>query len=167
MSTKWLSHKYMKTLMLQPSLRLREHINLIETDHNFKPTVSMCFRVRAKALTLTLRDYKAQFRMVRAYAKELIRKNRDSTVKIEVGRNGDGKCVFKNLYICLGHLKRGFLEGCRRILSIDGCFLKGPWNGQLFGCSRSRCKQPNVSYYMGCCTKRGQGNMALVHAVLG
>ena len=23
------------------------------------------------------------------------------------------------------------LEGCRRILSINGCFLKGPWNGQL------------------------------------
>ena len=69
--------------------------------------------------------------MLRAYAKELLRKNRDSTIKIEVGRNGDGKCVFKNLQICLGPLKRGFLEGCRRILSINGCFLQGPWNGQL------------------------------------
>jgi len=48
-------------------------------------------------LTLILGDYKAQIGMLRAYAKELLRKNRDSTIKIEVGRNGDGKCVFKNL----------------------------------------------------------------------
>ena len=39
--------------------------------------------------------------------------------------------MFKGLYICLGSLTRGFLDGCRRLLSIDGCFLKGQWDGQV------------------------------------
>ena len=130
-STRWLSHKYTKTLRLQPSLRVRELRNLIEEKHNYKATISKCFRVRAKALALIIGDYKGQFGMIRTYANELLSKNRNSTVKIAVENNGDGKSVFKRLYICLGALKRGFLEGCRRVLSIDGCFLKGPWNGQV------------------------------------
>ncbi|KAJ8436505.1 hypothetical protein Cgig2_003203 [Carnegiea gigantea] len=76
-------------------------------------------------------DYKGQFDMIRAYANELLSKNEDSMIKIAVENNGDGNCVFKSLYICLGPLKRGFLEGCRKVLSIDGCFLKGPWNAQI------------------------------------
>jgi len=40
--------------------------------------------------------------------------------------------VFRFLYICPGPLKKGFLDGCRRVISLDVCFLKGPWNGQIF-----------------------------------
>jgi len=29
-------------------------------------------------------------------------------------------------------LKRGFLDGCRRTISSDACFLKGPWNGYVY-----------------------------------
>jgi len=35
------------------------------------------------------------------------------------------------VYICLGQLKRGCLEGCRPVLSLDGCFIKGPRKGQI------------------------------------
>ncbi|MBA0845504.1 hypothetical protein Goarm_022822, partial [Gossypium armourianum] len=30
-----------------------------------------------------------------------------------------------------GTLKRGRKEGCRPILGLDGCFLKGPFKGEL------------------------------------
>ena len=46
-------------------------------------------------------------------------------------KDGDNH-VFKFLYICPVAYKRGFLNGCRRVISLDGCFLKGPWNGQVF-----------------------------------
>ncbi|KAK0586210.1 hypothetical protein LWI29_002814 [Acer saccharum] len=39
--------------------------------------------------------------------------------------------VFQRLYICLGALKKGWKEGCRRILGLDGCFIKGFHTGQL------------------------------------
>lgn len=34
--------------------------------------------------------------------------------------------VFQRLYIFLGPLKKGFLEGCRPFVGLDGCFLEGP-----------------------------------------
>ena len=35
------------------------------------------------------------------------------------------------MYVCLAPLREGFLAGCRQILSVDGCFLKGLYGGQL------------------------------------
>ena len=34
-------------------------------------------------------------------------------------------------YICWVALKRGFLEGCRPLIEVDGCHLKGPYKGIL------------------------------------
>lgn len=33
--------------------------------------------------------------------------------------------TFQKMYICLSSLREGFIAGCRRIIGIDGYFLKG------------------------------------------
>ncbi|MBA0716107.1 hypothetical protein Golax_014972 [Gossypium laxum] len=38
---------------------------------------------------------------------------------------------FKRFYVCFEALKRGRKEGCRPILGLDGCFLKGPFKASL------------------------------------
>ncbi|MBA0776120.1 hypothetical protein Gotri_011169, partial [Gossypium trilobum] len=38
---------------------------------------------------------------------------------------------FKRFYVCFEALKKGWKEGCRPILGLDGCFLKGPFKGKL------------------------------------
>ncbi|XP_074305871.1 uncharacterized protein LOC141641092 [Silene latifolia] len=35
------------------------------------------------------------------------------------------------MYICFAALREGFLAGCRPFISIDGCWLKDPYGGQL------------------------------------
>ena len=45
--------------------------------------------------------------------------------------NKDEEYIFKSIYICVGSLKRGFLDGSRSVLCLDDCFLKGPWDGQV------------------------------------
>ncbi|XP_016196236.1 uncharacterized protein LOC107637321 [Arachis ipaensis] len=39
--------------------------------------------------------------------------------------------VFDKIYICLDACKRGFKEGCRSLLHLDGCFLKTYYMGWL------------------------------------
>jgi hypothetical protein len=34
---------------------------------------------------------------------------------------------FGRMYVSLAAMKKGFLEGCRPIIGVDGCFLKGPY----------------------------------------
>ncbi|MBA0608850.1 hypothetical protein Godav_021019, partial [Gossypium davidsonii] len=38
---------------------------------------------------------------------------------------------FKRFYVCFEALKRGWKEGCRPVLGLDGCFLKGPFKCKL------------------------------------
>ncbi|GKD97054.1 multidrug resistance-associated protein 5, partial [Tanacetum coccineum] len=54
--------------------------------------------------------------------------NPGSTVKLGV-TNIDDKTYFDRFYVCFGGLKEGFKNGCRRVVALDGCFLKSPNQG--------------------------------------
>ena len=43
----------------------------------------------------------------------------------------DDPPTFKYLFIYFEAVKRGFLEGCRPFIGVDGCFLKGPFGGVM------------------------------------
>lgn len=69
-------------------------------------------------------DEESQIGRLYDYRLELRRTNERSTVKFKCNEG-----VFAGM--CLGPLKARFLEGCRPIISLDGCFLKGLYGGQL------------------------------------
>lgn len=61
-----------------------------------------------------------------AYTAEILRSNPGSTILIHCH-----DVVFKAFYICLNAIKKNFLDGCRRVVSLDGCFLRGKFGGHL------------------------------------
>jgi len=73
-----------------------------------------------------------KFGLLRDFGIEIFKQNRGTTFKMQVSKHADGKYIFKFLYLCLGNFKRGSLEGCRRVISTDACFLKRQHNSQLF-----------------------------------
>jgi hypothetical protein len=40
-------------------------------------------------------------------------------------------CIFQRLYVSLAAMKNGFKEGCRHVVGVDACFLKGLYKMQL------------------------------------
>jgi len=46
-------------------------------------------------------------------------------------KNENDQSIFIGIYIFLGALKHGFLDGCQPVLSTNCCFIKGPWKGQI------------------------------------
>ncbi|XBI54171.1 hypothetical protein VPH35_036262 [Triticum aestivum] len=63
------------------------------------------------------------------YHLELIRSNPGSTVAVTL--DPDEHNVFERMYVCLDGCKKGFMAGCRRVVGLDGCFLKGAVHGQI------------------------------------
>ncbi|KAL2243380.1 UNVERIFIED_CONTAM: hypothetical protein Sindi_0456000 [Sesamum indicum] len=43
----------------------------------------------------------------------------------------DGQRKFSKFYVCFDALRQGFLSGCRPVIGVDGCHLKGPYGGVL------------------------------------
>nr|GMD06144.1 uncharacterized protein LOC109147413 [Ipomoea batatas] len=77
-------------------------------------------------------EFEDQFRIIRDYAAECINSNPGTTAVVKTNRTTpDSPCVFHRLYVCFGPLKRGFLDGCRKLIGLDGCFLKGMLKGEI------------------------------------
>ncbi|GJX68162.1 pentatricopeptide repeat-containing protein [Tanacetum coccineum] len=67
----------------------------------------------------------------RSYAKAILESNPGSTVKVGVTVNPDDKTYFDRFYVCFKRLKDGWKLGCRKIIALDGCFLKRPSVGEI------------------------------------
>nr|KAJ0200714.1 hypothetical protein LSAT_V11C600327730 [Lactuca sativa] len=68
---------------------------------------------------------------VRKLRVKILRTNPRSTVKLDVEDGPDGKKYSSKFYVCFQGIKQGWIKGCRRIMGLDGCFLKGVCKGGL------------------------------------
>ncbi|GKC61591.1 hypothetical protein Tco_1089189 [Tanacetum coccineum] len=79
-------------------------------------------------------SFREQYSLLREYAKELINQNPGTTIRIDVQQEPNPESpirTFRRVYVCLGALKQGFRACGREILGLDGCFMSGPWPGQI------------------------------------
>ncbi|KAF2303089.1 hypothetical protein GH714_013701 [Hevea brasiliensis] len=59
------------------------------------------------------------------------RSNPGTTCYVKSKELVDGRLQFTHFYVCFSALKQGMLTGCRRVIGLDGAFLKGICKGQL------------------------------------
>ncbi|GJY61298.1 zinc finger, CCHC-type containing protein [Tanacetum coccineum] len=45
--------------------------------------------------------------------------------------SANGSATFRRIYICFKGVKDGWLAGCRKVIELDGCFLKHTCRGEL------------------------------------
>lgn len=73
-----------------------------------------------------------QFRRLRDYAQECLNSNPGSIVVIKIERTvPEAPATFQRIYVCFAALKKRFVMGCRKIIVLDGCFLKGSLKGKI------------------------------------
>ncbi|BBN70224.1 hypothetical protein Prudu_1447S001200 [Prunus dulcis] len=118
----------------QAEAQLRLYLKSFQQDvlEDYKINVTKLQVYRAKRLARDLNEgtFKEQYARLWDYAEELKTANKYSTVTIKT-QIVKGETVFQMIYVCLAACKKGFLEGCRPVIGVDGCHLKGPYPGQI------------------------------------
>uniref|UniRef100_A0A2N9EX01 Uncharacterized protein n=1 Tax=Fagus sylvatica TaxID=28930 RepID=A0A2N9EX01_FAGSY len=127
-SSRWVAKKYIDHFRINPDMELDELIGKVMKDHEVELSRSKAYRAKQYAKVLIEGSYLEQYRRVRDYCEELMRTNPGTTAKVDVHVPGQ---QFKRLYVCLDGCKKGFLAGCRPIIGLDACHLKGAVAGQL------------------------------------
>ncbi|XP_039126939.1 uncharacterized protein LOC120263096 [Dioscorea cayenensis subsp. rotundata] len=92
----------------------------------------VCKNAKRLVLKKVEQQFIEDFKVLNSYALELKASNPGSNVVIVFERlSPDALPTFQKMYIYLTAAREGFLVGCRRIIGLDGCFLKGLMKGQL------------------------------------
>ncbi|KAE8698953.1 hypothetical protein F3Y22_tig00110597pilonHSYRG01152 [Hibiscus syriacus] len=114
------------------NIGVTEGVGGVETDYYDSDDHWSLIGAKNLVTSRLARNCKEEFAQLWDYTDELKAKKLRSTIKMAVNRVSDNSPpYFKRFYICFNAMKRCWKEGCRPILGVDGCFLKGPFKGIL------------------------------------
>ena len=131
MTSRLASKLFVDEVRKAPSMTVHELMTKVTEELNVDFSLKQGYRTLRKVRDTIQGSHDKQYTMLESFCGELRRANPGSTVFVETDVDEDGVSRFRRLYMCLEPIKRGFLAGCRKWIGLDGCFLKGPYGGQL------------------------------------
>ncbi|XP_039136666.1 uncharacterized protein LOC120273983 isoform X2 [Dioscorea cayenensis subsp. rotundata] len=125
-SAKWVAEHYLDQFRADPGWLVAGIMQAVKKNQQVNITRLKAWRAKSIAKSLLDGDECEQIKSLYDYRLEILRTNPGSTVMFKCNEG-----IFRGMYLCLGPLKAGFMAGCRPIISVDGCWLKGQFGGQL------------------------------------
>ena len=127
----FLVDRYKKELAAMTDMKVSTLTDKVKTDVNVNISRWQAYRTKKKAESLVNGEHEAQYNKLRNYCREVKRANPGSNVFMTTVEDDEGEDRFERLYICLNACKTSFLSGCRPVVGLDGCHLRGPHKGVL------------------------------------
>ena len=104
----------------------------IEEKFGIIVSKTTCYKARSMARKMLRGTLAEHYHLLPAYVEELKKVSRGSTFEMVLEEDANDSLIrLKRLYICFDSLAQGFLAGRKRVIGLDGCFLKTATKGQL------------------------------------
>ncbi|XP_058776819.1 uncharacterized protein LOC131651168 [Vicia villosa] len=131
-NSRWVAKAVLKKMQSSQDVRITDTIQDLRQNYSVGITVSRAWKAKLIAKKMLEGDADRQYAILRRYAAELHRANIGNTLSITVERpNPTIPPRFGSFYFCFEGCKKGFLNGCRPFVGVDGCHLKTKYGGQL------------------------------------
>lgn len=132
LTSKWIATRFYTRIKNNPSWKLEEMKTEIMKTYQLDVSLASCSKARRKALQVVATSMTEHYSKIWDYRYELMKTNEGRTIEVYCVRNNPtyGR-VFQRFYVCIDALKRGLLAGCKKVLGLDRCFLKGVMKGEL------------------------------------
>lgn len=128
----WLANNYLDKVLRNPKFKPKDIQGDMIENHQVNVCLRKCQRAKEMALNAVDGLLRKQYGLLKPYVRELCRSNMGSTCILKVTDESSSQPgTFQRVYICFAALKMGFMNYCRPIFGLDGCFLKHACGGQL------------------------------------
>ncbi|KAK8510867.1 hypothetical protein V6N12_036781 [Hibiscus sabdariffa] len=131
LTSKNIENVFRDRILADPSMKVETLKQHCRKELGVYASFNKCQRARLNVLREKRGSYIEEYATIWGYATELLHSNPGSTISIQVHRDSDNKAIFHRMYICFDALKKGWKEGCRPFIGVDGCFLKTATQGEL------------------------------------
>ncbi|XP_059432949.1 uncharacterized protein LOC132166186 [Corylus avellana] len=116
----------------QPNMPIDILQKKVKAKWNVDVHVSSLYRARKRAREIIFGKLDEQYYRLWDYCSMVRSTNVGSCLILMVERPmPQVPCRFQRLYFSLTAMKNGFVEGCRPVVGLDACFLKGTYKGQM------------------------------------
>ncbi|XP_062104408.1 uncharacterized protein LOC133815608 [Humulus lupulus] len=126
----WLSKYFLEQFRINPDMKYKTFREMTTKTKYSHVSNWVFYRAKARAKILLEGSVSEQYAILEDYCKMILATNPGSTAIIK-SNMVEGKMIFERVYICLKACKEGFRSGCRPLIGLDGCFLKGYCKGLL------------------------------------
>ncbi|KAL4283757.1 hypothetical protein GQ457_16G006080 [Hibiscus cannabinus] len=123
---------FLSKLKILSNLKLKDMMRLAKEELKVELNKNLCQRARVWANQKIRGRLEDEFNKLFDYVYTLREADPNGTFDLFVQRHTpSANPIFKRLYVCFGGLKEGFKKHYRPILSLDGCYLKGDFKGEI------------------------------------
>nr|CAD1827345.1 unnamed protein product [Ananas comosus var. bracteatus] len=128
----WIANKYLDQLRDDPTWGTSAMKKTIRRDLCIDVSKSQIYRAKRKAKEVIMGSNREQFMKLWDYCNIIRLRNPGSLAFLHVERPHPVLApVFQRIFVSYDAQIKGLKQGCRPIIGIDGCFLKGSFGGQL------------------------------------
>jgi len=132
LKSSWIADKLIEKFRAQPNMPVKAMVETVKERWGVDVKEHRLYRARRLAKDKIRGSVNDQYKKLWDFCETIRRTNIGSCVMMKIERPlPDKPAKFQRLYFSLAAMKSGFLAGCRPIIGLDGCFLKGPHKGQL------------------------------------
>ncbi|XP_048501297.1 uncharacterized protein LOC104908753 [Beta vulgaris subsp. vulgaris] len=130
LTSEYLAERYIEDFRADPNWKLKAFINKVFRDTSIGIKYTKAWYARARCKLIIYGDASKQYAKVWDYVNALIEHNPGSSAYVMVDSIERPPLLFVRMYVCLNACKEGFKKGCRPVIGMDGCHLKGAYPGQ-------------------------------------
>ncbi|XP_074265461.1 uncharacterized protein LOC141587896 [Silene latifolia] len=128
----WVAKQYLEVFKARPHWSASEIIDNVRRAYKIIIKKGFAYKVKYYAHKLLHGSMKDHYSKVGSYLSVLEQEYPNNTFTLTTKPHRlESVPVFERLFVCFNSLKQGWLEGCRKILAVDACFLKTFLGGQL------------------------------------
>ncbi|CAI9287868.1 unnamed protein product [Lactuca saligna] len=128
---KWIGKQFVNDVLESPKLCLRKMKALVSKIYNINVSVGQCRNAKELALSEVEGSLKEHYAKLWDHAAAIRRANPGSHVEVFLEPQHDSNMVFYRFYVSFKGVVDGWLHRCRKVIGVDGCFLKGVCRGEL------------------------------------
>ncbi|KAK2649679.1 hypothetical protein Ddye_017168 [Dipteronia dyeriana] len=126
--SKWIASKFEVLVKNNPSIQCGVISDLLRDQFNVSVDSQRLYKAKKRALEVLLKDHTECFSHLRGYVVMVQQCNPGLAAYIHLQTDTN---IFQRFFVCFKAQKKGFIEGCRPFIGIDGCHLKGPYGGVI------------------------------------